>query len=425
MTIPQDRFVPFHYRNFRLLFVATTLSIVGYILQSTALGWELYERTRDPLVLGNVGLAGFLPVLLLALPAGHLADRFDRQRVTVISRLFEIVGDLGLVYLSWTQGPIPLIFACILIHSSARTLGGAAYGAFLPNSVPPSVFGRAVTWQSTAFQLAAMIAPAVTGLLIARFASTPIAGPVNAGATLSYLIAAVLSTVAVVCTALLTIPSPPRQHQAATWGDVLAGVRFVFQERLILSAITLDLFAVLFGGAVALLPVFAKDVLQVGPDGFGWLRAAPAIGATLMAVCLTALPPIRGAGMTLLWVVAGFGVATIVFGLSRNFWLSLVALALVGATDQVSVVIRSVLVPVRTPDAMRGRVNAVERVFVSSSNELGAWESGVTAAVFGPILSVIGGGVGTLIVVALVARFFPELRALHDLHPSAEVEDAP
>ncbi|MCW5850954.1 MAG: MFS transporter [Anaerolineae bacterium] len=425
MTLTQDRFVPFHYRNFRLLFVATTLSIVGYILQSTALGWELYERTRDPLVLGNVGLAGFLPVLLLALPAGHLADRFDRQRVTVISRLFEIVGDLGLVYLSWTQGPIPLIFACILIHSSARTLGGAAYGAFLPNSVPASVFGRAVTWQSTAFQLAAMIAPAASGLLIARFASPTVAGPVNAGATLSYLIAAGLSTVAVICTALLTIPSPPSRHQAATWHDVLAGVRFVFQERLILSAITLDLFAVLFGGAVALLPVFAKDILQVGADGFGWLRAAPAIGATLMAVCLTAMPPIRRAGVTLLWVVAGFGVATIVFGLSRNFWLSLVALAFVGATDQVSVVIRSVLVPVRTPDAMRGRVNAVERVFVSSSNELGAWESGVTAAIFGPILSVIGGGVGTLIVVALVARFFPELRALHDLHPPAEVEDAP
>ena len=424
MTIPQDRFVPFHYRNFRLLFTATTVSVVGYILQSTALGWELYERTRDPLVLGNVGLAGFLPVLLLALPAGHLADRFNRQRVTVISRLFEIVGDLGLVYLSWTQGPIPLMFACILIHSSARTLGGAAYGAFLPNSVPASVFGRAVTWQSTAFQIAAMIGPAVTGLLIARFASTPLAGPVNVGATLSYLSAAVLSTVAVVCTALLTIPSPPRQHQAATWGDVLAGVRFVFQERLILSAITLDLFAVLFGGAVALLPIFAKDVLQVGPEGFGWLRAAPAIGATLMAVCLTALPPIRRAGMTLLWVVAGFGVATLVFGVSRNFWLSLVALALVGATDQVSVVIRSVLVPVRTPDAMRGRVNAVERVFVSSSNELGAWESGVTAALFGPILSVIGGGVGTLIVVALVARFFPELRALHDLHPPTN-EDTP
>lgn len=417
MTTSNSTFLPFRYYNFRLLFIGTTVSIVGQILQGTALGWELYERTGDPLTLGNVGLAGFLPVLLLALPAGHLGDRYNRQRITVFSRVFEIVGELGLAYLSWTQGPIPLMFAFILIHSSARTIGGPAYGAFLPNSVPANVFGRAVTWQSTAFQLAAMLGPAAGGLLIARFASTSVpGGPINVGATLAYVLAAVFSTIALICTALLKIPAPPRQRQAATWHDVVAGVRFVFKERLILSAITLDLFAVLFGGAVALLPVFAKDVLQVGPDGFGWLRAAPAIGATLMAVCLTALPPIRQAGKTLLWVVAGFGVATLVFGISRNFWLSLVALALVGATDQVSVVIRSVLVPVRTPDAMRGRVNAVERVFISSSNELGAWESGVTAALFGPILSVIGGGIGTLIVVALVAYYFPELRALKDLH---------
>jgi hypothetical protein len=196
---------------------------------------------------------------------------------------------------------------------------------------------------------------------------------------------------------------------------VLAGVRFVFAERLILSAITLDLFAVLFGGAVALLPVFAKDVLHIGADGFGWLRAAPAIGATLMAVALTRLPEIKQAGKMLLFVVAGFGLATIVFGVSRNFWLSALALGLVGAFDNVSMVIRSVLVPLRTPDAMRGRVNAVERVFISSSNELGAWESGVTAGFFGPIASVVGGGIGTLLVVALVAACFPQLRALAEL----------
>lgn len=406
-------YAAFRYRNFRLLFTATTLSVVGGILESTALGWELYERTGSALTLGNVGLAEFLPVLLFALPAGHIADRFDRRMVAVLARLLEIVGALGLAYLSWASGPIAVIYGFVLLTSAARTFGGPAASAFLPNSVPGHAFNNAVTWEMTSIQLAGMVAPAVAGLLIASLAPVRMAGgPINVGATLCYLVAALLSVVIAICVWLLRIESPPREDRAATLSDVLAGVRFVFKERLILSAITLDLFAVLFGGAVALLPVFAKDVLQVGPDGFGWLRAAPAIGATAMALTLTRLPAIKQAGKTLLWVVAGFGLATILFGLSRNFWLSALALALVGAFDNVSMVIRSVLVPMRTPDAMRGRVSAVERVFISSSNELGAWESGTTAAFFGPIVSVVGGGVGTLLVVALVVLGFPELRAL-------------
>ena len=416
MQTKHDPYLAFRYRDFRLLFTAATLSVVGGILESTALGWELYERTNQPLVLGNIGLAQFLPVLLLALPAGHIADRFDRKRVAVIARLFEIVGALGLAYMSWTQGSLVLIYAFVLITSAARTFGGPAVGAFLPNSVPTNAFSNAVTWEMTSFQLAGMVAPALSGLFIAWLAPIVIpGGPVNIGATLSYVIAAALSVVIAICMGLLHIKSPTRTHEAATLQDVFAGVRFVFGERLILAAITLDLFAVLFGGAVALLPVFAKDVLHVGADGFGWLRAAPAIGATFMAIALTRLPAIKQAGKTLLWAVAGFGLATIVFGLSRNFWLSAVALGLVGAFDNISMVIRSVLVPLRTPDTMRGRVNAVERVFISSSNELGAWESGVTAAAFGPIASVVGGGVGTLLVVTLVAAFFPQLRRLADL----------
>ena len=416
MSILHDPYLAFRYRNFRLLFTAITLSGAGAMLEATALGWELYERTGDPLALGNVGLAEFLPVLLLALPAGHIADRFDRKRVAIITRLLEIVGALGLAYLSWTQGAIWLIYAFILLTSIARTFGSPAFSAFLPRSVPEPAFNSAVTWQMTSHQLAAMVAPALGGLFIAWLAPVAIAGgPINIGATLAYVVSALLSGIIAVCVGLLNIQSPMRTHQAATWQDVLAGGRFVFQERLILSAITLDLFAVLFGGAVALLPVFAKDVLHVGADGFGWLRAAPAIGATLMALILTRMPPIKQAGKTLLFVVAGFGLATIVFGLSRNFWLSLMALALVGAFDNVSMVIRGVLVPLRTPDAMRGRVNAVESVFISSSNELGAWESGVTAAAFGPIASVVGGGIGTLVVVALVTVWFPQLRQLKEL----------
>jgi MFS family permease len=416
MSNSHDPYLAFRYRDFRLLFTATTLNMVGRNLEATAIGWELYERTGDPLVLGNVGLAEFLPVLLLALPAGHIADRFDRKQVTIVTRLLEIIGAVGLAYLSWTQGAIWLIYIFILLTSIARTFGGPAFGAFLPRSVPEPALSNAVTWQMTSYQLAAMLAPALGGLLIAWLAPVIITGgPINIGATLAYLISALLSVIIAVCIQLLNIKSPARAHEAATWQDVLAGGRFVFQERLILSAITLDLFAVLFGGAVALLPVFAKDILHVGPAGFGWLRAAPAIGAVLMALTLTRLPPTKQAGKTLLLVVAGFGLATIVFGLSRNFWLSLLALALVGAFDNVSMVIRGTLVPLRTPDPMRGRVNAVESVFISSSNELGAWESGVTAAAFGPTASVVGGGIGTLMVVALVALWFPQLRHLKEM----------
>ena len=419
-----DPYQAFRFRNFRLLFLASTLSVVGGLLEGTALGWELYARTRDPFVLGNIGLAGFLPVVLLALPAGHAADRFDRKRIVVISRLFEVVGALGLAYLSWTQGALWLIYGCVFLASAARAFGGPAAAAFLPHSVPAAVFSNATTWLTASFQVAGMIAPAIGGFAIAWLPKIIVVeGPVNVGATLAYGFAALLSVIIAIAYSRLTIATRERSADAVNWRGVVAGVRFVFRERLVLSAITLDLFAVLFGGAVALLPVFASDVLHVGAEGFGWLRAAPAVGATLMALVLTRRPPMQQAGKTLLWVVAGFGVATIIFGLSRNFWLSLGALALVGAFDNVSMVIRGVLVPLRTPDSMRGRVSAVERVFISSSNELGAWESGVTAAAFGPIGAVVGGGIGTLIVVGFVMIVFPQLRhvgTLHDLPPATD-----
>ena len=411
-----DPYVALRHRNFRLILVASTLSIIGSFLETTALSWELYERTNDKLVLATVGLVEFLPVLLLALPAGHVADRFDRKKVAVLARLVEVIAALGLAALSFTRGPIPLILAVIALTSAARTFNNPAFGAFLPLSVPSAAFGNAVTWEMTSFQLAAMIAPAVAGGLIAVMAPIQISGgPLNLGATLGYVISAILSLVIAACVWSLNVRRLPPSHEAATLKDVLAGARFVFREKMILSAITLDLFAVLFGGAVALIPVFAKDVLNVGPDGFGLLRAAPAAGAIIMSLVMTQLPPIRKAGKLLLIVVSGFGAATSVFGLSTSFWLSAVALAFTGAFDMVSMVIRGALVPMRTPDVMRGRVSAVERVFISSSNELGAAESGLTAQLFGPVLSVVGGGVGTLIVVVLVALGLPQLRQLDEL----------
>jgi len=408
-----DPYRALRIRDFRLIFIAGTLSVVGAFLESVALSWELYERTGDPLVLGTVGLIEFLPVLLFALPAGHLADRFDRRTIAVLTRLLEAGAAAGLAYLSWTQGSVPLIYAVLFVTSMARTFQGPASGALLPAIVPPAAFSNAVTWQSTASQLAAMIAPAFVGGMIAVFAPVRIdGGPLNVGATIAYATSAVLSLIIAWCLSQLRVREAAKRREAATLADVFAGVRFVFRQRLILAAITLDLFAVLFGGVVALLPVFAKDVLKVGPEGFGLLRAAPAIGAVVMALALTRMPPIRRAGRTLLWVVAGFGVATIVFSLSQNFVLSLIALGLTGAFDNISVVIRGSLVPLLTPSAMRGRVAAVERVFISSSNELGAVQSGVTARLWGAVPAALIGGIGTLVVVALVALLSPQLRNL-------------
>ncbi len=413
-AVKHDPYLALRFPNFRLLFLAGTLSVLVGGMQFVTLGWELYERFRDPLVLGNVGMAEFLPVLLLALPAGHMADRFDRKTIAVVSRIVESIASFGLAWLSWTRGDLSLIFLFIVITSMARTLQGPAVGTLLPASVPASAFSNAVTWQMTSVHIAGFVARGLATGLIAWFAlsEVPATGSINIGATLAFLLAGIFSTVIAVSYVFLDIPKYAAKTEAATLKDVMAGARFVFREKLVLSAITLDLFAVLFGGAVALLPVFARDVLDVGPRGLFFLSAAPAAGALLMSVVLTRLPPIRNAGRTLLIVVAGFGLATILFGISQSFVVSIIALALTGAFDNVSMVIRGALVPMRTPDQMRGRVGAVERVFISSSNELGGWESGVTAYWWGAVPAVIVGGVGTLIVVGLVALGFPQLRTL-------------
>jgi MFS family permease len=409
-----DPYLALRFRNFRLFFFASIFGVIVNGLQHAVLGWELYERTSDPLVLGNLGLFEFLPILLLALPAGHIADRFDRKTIAILGWIIEVLAALWFAYLSWTRGDIWMIYAATALTSVARAFHGAAASALVPASVPAHAFSNAVTWQMGSYQFAGMLSRFIAGPLLAYFlvVPAPAVGSINIGATIGYVITAVLCLAILACIALVDMPAPPRTNDAATLSDVLAGARFVFREKLVLSAITLDLFAVLFGGAVALMPVFARDVLNAGPIGYSLLSVAPAIGALIMSIVLTRLPPIQNAGKTLLWVVTGFGVATIVFAVSQNLVLSVVALALTGALDNISMVIRGALVPLRTPDHMRGRVSAVERVFISSSNELGAWESGVTARWWGAVTAVIVGGVGTLIVVGLVALGFPQLRAL-------------
>lgn len=397
-----DPYAALRFRDFRLLIGGTVLAIIGEQMLNTAIGWELYERTHAPLALGLVGLVQVLPVVLLALPAGHSADRFDRQRIVVVTTLLLALCSLGLALLSFTNGPLLLFYTCLLLMGAARAFHSPALGALTAQVVPPAHFTNATTWDSSAWQASSIVGPALGGFLIALQRSTALIYAINAGMLL-------------VLGLLLGLMRPravAHFEEQATLGSLFAGLRFIWDTKVILAAITLDMFAVLLGGATALLPIFATDILQVGAVGLGWLRAAPAAGATLAALVIAHLPPFKRAGRTLLLVVAGFGLATIVFGLSRSFVLSLAMLGLLGALDNISVVIRGTLLLSRTPDETRGRVNAVHSVFIGISNELGAFESGVAAALLGAVGAVVGGGIGTLLVVLVVALAWPEVRRL-------------
>lgn len=388
--------------NFRLLVVGSFLAVVAEQMLGVAVGWELYERTRSPLALGLVGLVEIVPVLLLALPAGHVADRRDRKWLVVAALSGIAACALGLGGLSAIQGPLPAIYALLFGIGVARSFQSPAFSALSAQVVPPSHFASAATWSSGAWQSATIIGPALGGALIAVWGGA--AGVYACAGGLLLLVALLFS--------LLRPRTVLRSTEPISREAILAGARFIRHTPVILGAITLDMFAVLLGGATALLPVFARDILLVGAEGLGWLRAAPAAGAVLAALFMALRPPLRHAGRTLLLVVAGFGLATIIFGLSRDFGLSMVMLALLGALDNVSVVIRSTLLLTRTPDALRGRVNAVHYVFVGISNELGAFESGVAAALLSTVGAVVAGGLGTILIVALVAARAPDLRRL-------------
>ena len=384
-----------------------------------ALGWELYERTHSALALGMVGLVTAIPTILLALPAGHLADRMDRKKIVIAAQVVFILMSVALATLSWLVAPIALVYGVLLIRGVAQAYNNPARSALLPRLVPPDVFANAVTWSSSAFQTAAVVGPAVGGLVIA----------VQHSATAAYVIDAVLTSIYL--SMLFAIRGDAgagsergatalRPREPMTLQSLAAGLRFVKDTKVILAALTLDLFAVLFGGATALLPVFAKDILQVGPDGLGWLRAAPSVGALLLMITIAHRPPMQKTGWTLIMAVAGFGVGTIIFGLSQSFALSLAMLFILGALDGISMIIRGTLVQLWTPDEMRGRVSAVNSVFIDMSNELGGFESGALAAAVGPVAAVVGGGIGTIVVVAGVAYAWPELRKLGPLTPPAQ-----
>jgi MFS family permease len=401
-------------RNFQLFTLGGLASAMGGQIFSVALGWELYERTRDPGALGLVGLLQVIPVVTLALPAGDLADRVDRRKLILVVLPLLALCPLLLALFSYLKAPLPLVYGAILLEAVFAALIGPARQAILPQLVDEETLASAIAWNSSRWQIAATLGPAFGGGLIALFRA---AWPV-------YLLATATMTVFWLCVLVLRPrPLPPRDAPVEPILQRLAaGVRFVRSMPLMLAALTLDMVAVLLGGAVALLPVYARDILHVGPAGLGWLRAAPAVGALLVGLYVAWKAPLQRAGLALLWAVIGFGLATIIFGVSKNFYLSLLALALTGACDNISVVVRHTLVQALTPGHMQGRVSAVNSVFIGISNELGAAESGYAARWLGTVPAVVAGGIGTILSVLAVAARWPQVARLGPLAALRAVE---
>jgi MFS family permease len=390
----------FSHRQFNLFQAARVLAVLASQMQSVAIGWQVYAITGRALDLAWVGLAQFFPALLLSLVTGHVADRVERRRILVVCNAALGLLSLALLLLARSGGGHLLgIYAVLVGVGVARAFMGPANQSIVPSLVPVDHFANAVTWGSFFWQAAMVVGPTLGGILYAT------AG----GPGLVYGTAAACSLATMLLLSLMTRITPRTGAEPPTRKSLLAGVRYVQSNEIVLGAISLDLFAVLLGGATALLPIYARDILHLGPWALGTLRSAPAVGAAVTGILLARYPIERRAGAKMLACVALFGVATVVFGLSRSFALSLVALTLVGASDMVSVVVRSSLVQLATPDAMRGRVSAVNMVFIGASNELGEFESGLTAQWFGAVPSVVLGGVGTLLVVALWAWRFPKL----------------
>jgi MFS family permease len=404
--------VAFSHPEFVLFQTARFLIVAAVEMQAVAVGWQVYDITKRALDLGLVGLAQFLPGILLFLVSGHTSDRFDRRKVlgacyagyALCSGLLLIIAERG-------AHSVRPIYAVLILLGVVRSFNGTASRSILPQLVPDEHFANAVAWNATTFQAATILGPSLGGILYALFR----------GPSAVYAAAVLTAVGALVSTFRIRTRPQARRREPMTAKTIFAGLHFIWREKLILGAISLDLFAVLLGGAVALLPVYAREILHTGPWGLGLLRTAPGVGAAVMAVAL-AHRPLRGrAGPTLLWSVAGFGICTILFGVSTSLVLSLVSLIFLGAADMVSVIIRATLVQLRTPDQMRGRVMAVDMVFIGTSNELGQFESGLTAQWFGTVPAVLLGGFGTLVVIALWAWLFPELRRARELNAMKSV----
>ena len=448
-----DPYAALRYPTYRRFLAGNFLHIFGRQMLAVAVTWQIYEWTGSATALGLIGFLHAIPLLVLTLPAGHLADRFNRKWIlcgalfissclslllALITAWPEIVPDAGVLQaanrtirgvalaferqvdpasLRFDNPALPLLYLIMFFSAMTRVVSGPSRTALLPQLLPLGAFSNAVTWNASVFGIANVAGPALGGFVIAY-----------AGFSRVYLLDAICAAVFLVLLLPVSYRKGERIGSARTRDNLLAGVRFVWTDKRILSAITLDLFAVLFGGAIALLPIFADRILHVGPVGLGWLRAAPAIGSFSMALTLTHLPPMKRPGITLLWAVGGFGLSIIGFGFSTWFLASFLFLLLSGALDNVSVVVRHSLVQLLTPDQMRGRVSAINQIFIGSSNELGALRAGLMAAWIGPIAATVVGGLITISVAVGVARMWPQIRtvpALSRITPDTKPQKNP
>jgi MFS family permease len=398
-----DAYAALRVPDFRLFMAGNFLGVFGMQMQAAAIDWEMYERTGSNLRVGLVGLVQFLPVILLAPITGHVADRYDRRRIVILALGVISLVSMSLAWISAREADPWFVYGCLFLSGIARAFQQPARASFLPQIVPAEHFSNAVSWNTGAFHFATVLGPSIGGALIELTGGAAVNYMLYTGAALGYVFM------------LLQIRTRPTvtPPSGTDFKDFAAGFAYLWRNQVIFGAISLDLLAVLFGGATALLPAYAKH-LGVGPTQLGLMQAAPPFGAFLVSILLAHRPPFERAGRALLLGVTGFGVAIIVFGLSNYFWLSLPVLVLTGAFDNVSVVIRHTLVQVLTPNELRGRVSAVNGLFIGASNELGRFESGTVAHLFGPaigpMVSVVSGGVGTLLVVIFVALMWPQLR---------------
>ena len=409
LTDKYDAYAGLRIKDFRLFLSFRFFMTIAAQMQSIIVGWQVYELTHDPLSLGLIGLAEAIPFISVALYSGHVADRFNRKRVILGFDLVFLVASSLLLLITYHKtgiigkyGVLP-IYLCVAISGLARSFIYPATMAFMAQIVPRSLYTNSATWNSTIWQIAAITGPAVGGLLYGFF-----------GVKVAYIAVIVSMIISfILSSSIRSRTVPPRDETESIIQRLSNGIKFVFSSQLLLGAMALDMFAVLFGGAVAMLPVFAAEVLKVGPEGLGMLRASPMAGAVLMSVILAYKPPMVKAGRLLMIGVAGFGVSIICFALSKNFFLSMGLLALSGMFDNISVVIRASTMQLVAPDEMRGRVASVNSIFIGSSNEIGSFESGVAAKLMGLIPSVIFGGMMTLAIVGATAKWSPKLRKLN------------
>lgn len=406
-----DRFSAFRHSSFARYFGARFLTAMATQITSVAVGWQIYDETGNAALLGWIGLVQFLPAVLLVLFTGLASDRFGRRLIMGLSILMEMSCAVMIFYLAITRQFDPIfVLMTLTVFGVARAFLTPASSSLVVNVVPKEDFANAIGWITSSWQLASIFGPVAGGLLYG------ISGPV------AYASAAIIFGIAAILIFSISKPAQALETAATSLETILGGFKYIWNQKIVLGAISLDLFAVLLGGAVALMPIYAKDILELGPTGLGLLRAAPGIGAVMMIGYLTAFPIKDHAGVILFVTVALFGLATAVFGVSTSAWLSIAALMLVGAFDMISVYIREILLQLWTPDKVRGRVNAVNSIFLGASNELGEFRAGFMAAAYGAVLTVTGGGIAAMGIAAIWAKLFPSLRTARYLEAPDETE---